>query len=778
MSDSGGRLTTPAIPERLRLLVDQDRATPIEQPAVEVQHERWSKRLREHDDVIQALPAYLDRRAVRAFALRCADSPTGAVAAFIASQIWGYGTTGYGPYRLAEAVSHPELPAALQTARTSLRAGQPIEAFRALCVDRQIAWTGTSFGSKYLYFTDPHARALILDRFVSDWLAEHAGLSLRAQRDDRVYSIWLRVAERWASELGVASDRLEMIVFSDSLGRRSSWRPRRGVGVHSAHETSERMTCAGAIARVLEDAGRPMRAAQIAVEINRRGLYQRSDGQPLPAYQVSSIAHGNRQRFQITSGSIALAGAMMRPPAAPARAQDRSVRPTCVLIGCVSRKEPTARPAKDLYRTELFSRRRAYAEASGRPWLIVSALHGVVDPDKVIEPYDVRIADLDLTQRRVLAEGIARDLQERFGDLAEASFEVHAGDEYMQVLKNGPGSRGARLTNPLRGLRIGEQLAWYGRHGRTEPAPRPAATQSHPEVEPDESPRHLGLAQRISAAFQAGELDLTLRPEAPRAGWAGMPEVAVADRLRAAGARDREVRSVVTFTAAMDRARDADALWFAAARLFEAEPWAFVPADIVARSLTELADVLRSFRVSQRHGPDAAAWRVIAESLDDQDAAPAVRRAVLDGVGDAGELLGALQASSPGGTARFPFLRGPKVGPMWVRMMSHPGGGRIESLEVLPVAVDVQVRKVTEYLGVTDTGDLDLDGARPVIQAAWSRDVRDNGAEGPGPLNGSAAALDPALWFWAKWGCTRCERANRKLPIGTACNHCRFPARS
>jgi hypothetical protein len=289
--------------------------------------------------------------------------------------------------------------------------------------------------------------------------------------------------------------------------------------------------------------------------------------------------------------------------------------------------------------------------------------------------------------------------------------------------------------------------------------------------------RQPGLARRITVTFQAGKLDLSLRSDAPPAGWAGMPEVVVAERMRGAGASDHDVRLLLTFTAAMDRAREADALWFAAERLFAAEAWAFAPDQVVARSLTELADVLRRYGVSQRHGPDAAAWRVIAESLADREAARPIRVAVLDGRGDARELLEALQSSSPGGTDRFPFLRGPKIGPMWVRMLAHPGGGQVTSLEVLPVAVDVQVRKVTEYLAVTDTGALGLETARPIIQAAWSRDVVENGAEGPGILDGTAAALDPALWFWAKWGCTRCERSSRPLPIGPACQQCRFPAR-
>ena len=33
---------------------------------------------------------------------------------------------------------------------------------------------------------------------------------------------------------------------------------------------------------------------------------------------------------------------------------------------------------------------------------------------------------------------------------------------------------------------------------------------------------------------------------------------------------------------------------------------------------------------------------------------------------------------------------------MWVRMLAVPGSERTASLEVVPVAVDVQVRRVTE----------------------------------------------------------------------------------
>jgi hypothetical protein len=180
-------------------------------------------------------------------------------------------------------------------------------------------------------------------------------------------------------------------------------------------------------------------------------------------------------------------------------------------------------------------------------------------------------------------------------------------------------------------------------------------------------------AREITSAFAAGHFDLSARTNAPPVGWAGMPEVAVADRLRAAWADDVAVRLVLTFTAAMDRARDADRLWFRSVELYETTPWPFEPSAVTSRQLTDLTDVLRTFGVSQRHGADAAAWRTIAETMSQRDAAPVVYDAVFEGRGDAPELLAALQGRTNAGSDRFPFLRGPKIGPMWVRMLAHPG---------------------------------------------------------------------------------------------------------
>lgn len=467
-----------------------------------------------------------------------------------------------------------------------------------------------------------------------------------------------------------------------------------------------------------------------------------------------------------------------RPPALAPSVPFAAPPPTpdAVLIGCVSQKNQTAMPAKELYRSELFRRRRLWAEASGQPWWIVSAEYGLVHPDEVIEPYDTRILELPLAERHGLAKQVADELESALGPLMDKKLELHAGDEYFLTVAPALRQRGAKIVRPLEGLRIGEQLGWYGDHlSLSREAGQPMLRRPIVETQKLIGDGR-GIGRRLTELFMEGALDLSQRPKQLNVGWNGMPEVRAAQALRQSGASDVDVRLFLTFNAAMDRARDADLLADAAVVMWRDHPWAIQPEEVVRRPLGVLTDVLRRYGVSQRHRADTFAWRVIAESLADHAVAPAAHAAIYEGRADAKELLNEVVSSSPDGTERFPLLGGPKISALWIRLLAYPGGAHISSLETVPVAVDVQVRKVTEYLGVTDTGGLPLDDVRAAIQETWRRDVAAHGATGPGDLANTPGALDPALWFYAKWGCTYCQAANEKRPISPLCDQCRFPA--
>ena len=187
----------------------------------------------------------------------------------------------------------------------------------------------------------------------------------------------------------------------------------------------------------------------------------------------------------------------------------------------------------------------------------------------------------------------------------------------------------------------------------------PAAGDAAPaRGDPTEPNRVDGLARRVTRAFMASDLDLAKRPGAPASGWDGMPEVSAALRVLARGATERQLRMFLTLTVAVDRARESDRLWAAAASLFERHPDAFDP-SAVAADAEEARALFKEFGVTQRHGPDGDAWVRIANVLNDSTAAPEIKAAIDAGQGDADELLRAVRRARPDGPL-FPLLRGPK----------------------------------------------------------------------------------------------------------------------
>jgi hypothetical protein len=132
-----------------------------------------------------------------------------------------------------------------------------------------------------------------------------------------------------------------------------------------------------------------------------------------------------------------------------------------ILVGCVKLKLERPAPAKDLYRSTLWQRRRRYAEASGCPWLILSAKHGLIDPEQRIAPYDLALGQLSAPQRLAWGERVARQLEDRLESIAGTTFEVHAGAAYRRAIERGIAERGGTVTAPLAHLGQGEQLAWY-----------------------------------------------------------------------------------------------------------------------------------------------------------------------------------------------------------------------------------------------------------------------------------------------------------------------------
>lgn len=154
-----------------------------------------------------------------------------------------------------------------------------------------------------------------------------------------------------------------------------------------------------------------------------------------------------------------------------------------VLVGCVKTKGSHASPAKDLYVSPMFQRRRRYAEAGGTPWYILSAEHGLLDPGTVIEPYDVYLADETDDYRRAWGEWVVAKLIRLLGSLQGRRIEIHASAVYVAAIESRLRRHGAVVVTPLVGLRQGQQLSWYDQPG-TDHRPLDASVSDQPAPAP------------------------------------------------------------------------------------------------------------------------------------------------------------------------------------------------------------------------------------------------------------------------------------------------------
>lgn len=142
----------------------------------------------------------------------------------------------------------------------------------------------------------------------------------------------------------------------------------------------------------------------------------------------------------------------------------------CFLVSCVGKKRDAPCKAKDLYVSEWFKKARQHAETSSGPWFILSAEHGLVHPEAVIAPYEKTLKRMSVDARRAWGTRVIEQMKCELPECKE--IVVLAGASYREFLIAYLRSRAERVSVPLEGLRIGEQLAWLAAH-----ALRPSGTK-------------------------------------------------------------------------------------------------------------------------------------------------------------------------------------------------------------------------------------------------------------------------------------------------------------
>lgn len=127
------------------------------------------------------------------------------------------------------------------------------------------------------------------------------------------------------------------------------------------------------------------------------------------------------------------------------------------LVACGATKLDHAAPARDLYVSQLFAKASAYAAATADEWFILSAMHGLVHPDTVLEPYDARLDRNPRTPANAAwADGVRGQLATALAGRSGVVLVALAGESYRAALH--PCAWPYEI--PMAGLGIGQQLGF------------------------------------------------------------------------------------------------------------------------------------------------------------------------------------------------------------------------------------------------------------------------------------------------------------------------------
>ena len=131
------------------------------------------------------------------------------------------------------------------------------------------------------------------------------------------------------------------------------------------------------------------------------------------------------------------------------------------LLSCVGRKRDRASRADQLYTSPWFLKARSLAEERSDRWYILSAEYGLLEPSRIVEPYERTLNTMPKAERVGWSERVLAGLLARTEP--NDSITILAGARYREHVVPRLRSLGYSVEIPMEGMRIGEQLQWLSR---------------------------------------------------------------------------------------------------------------------------------------------------------------------------------------------------------------------------------------------------------------------------------------------------------------------------
>jgi hypothetical protein len=214
----------------------------------------------------------------------------------------------------------------------------------------------------------------------------------------------------------------------------------------------------------------------------------------------------------------------------------------------------------------------------------------------------------------------------------------------------------------------------------------------------------------------------------------------------------------LTFTVAIDYQRDAHKLWQNARKTFE-DPYTaylFNPKSLHKTPFESIVLDMQRYGLSKKPTRDAQIWKRVGTTLCTKWSGDP-RNFIKDCGWDCPTILNRLKNDTHilngSGVPDYPFLRGDKLGPLWVKVLRDSAGlDRLHNLRYVPIPVDIHVARATLSLGVVH-GKFSgrLTDLFSYIRAAWFESVCGLFVKDRDMI---ALDADEPLWHLSKYGCS------------------------
>ena len=229
----------------------------------------------------------------------------------------------------------------------------------------------------------------------------------------------------------------------------------------------------------------------------------------------------------------------------------------------------------------------------------------------------------------------------------------------------------------------------------------------------------------------------------------------------------------ITLTVAIDYQRDANALWLVSRKTWE-DPetrYLFNPEALNRAPPRIIANDMQKYGLSKKQKKDANIWRTVGVTfLKKWEGNP--HKYLESCEWDSLEILNRLKGDTHIYHGKpvpdYPYLRGNKIGPLWLRMLrDNVGINRLKNLKSVPIPVDIHVARSTLATGVV-SGQFSgtLTDLFEHIRGAWFKSV-----DGLKVKTRKMIALDvdEPLWHLSKYGCTHRDKESGHCPLIAKC---------